>query len=262
MAEGQVIQPPQPEVSGGQGAPATPQAPTATPDDFLSKTGFKSLDDAAKTLKEQHATITRLSQERKQYEQALQAMTQQPAVSQPAPVKGQGPDFFDDPEGSVMRIADQIAERKVQERFQQLEAKSIIDRVRSENPARFEELRPLAQQVYIEKPYLNNLGEQGLREAMQEAENRRASYINSLKAEMFPDQFQQQQNSGASPDLKEQAKAEVLSEMQRAQGAMIPTGGVSRPIADDMKQKMQEAVKKGDVDSLLDLKLSQFRTRS
>lgn len=46
----------------------------------------------------------------------------------------------------------------------------------------------------------------------------------------------------------------MLSEMQRAQAATIPQGGVSRPIADDLKQKMREATKAGDVDALLDLK--------
>lgn len=251
MAEGQVAQTPQPETSGGQGSPATPQAPQAAdPNDFLSKTGFKSLDDAAKTLKEQHATITRLSQERKQYEQALQSMYQKPAAD-PTPVKGQGADFFDDPEGTVAKIADQIAERKVAEKVQQLEAKQIIDRVKSENPTRFEALRPLAQQIYIERPYLNTLGEEGLRQAMQEAENRRAQYLSDLKAELFPEQAN---DGGASTDLKAQAKAEVLSEMQRAQAATIPQGGVSRPISDDWKVKMKDAVSKGDVDALLDLK--------
>ena len=258
MAEGQVTQTPQPSTEGGQGTQATPQAPqVADPNDFLSKTGFKSLDDAAKTLKEQHATITRLSQERKQYEQALQSLSQR-SVPEPTPVKaGQGADFFDDPEGTVAKIADQIAERKVTEKVQQLEAKQIIDRVKSENPARFEALRPIAQQIYVERPYLNNLGEEGLRQAMQEAENRRAQYLADLRAELFPEQTD---TSGAPTDLKAQVKAEVLSDMQRAQAATIPQGGVSRPISDDIRQKMQEATKKGDVDALLDMKFKNIRT--
>jgi hypothetical protein len=260
MAEGQVTQTPQPSTEGGQGAQATPQAPqVADPNEFLNKTGFKSLDDAAKTLKEQHATITRLSQERKQYEQALQAMYQKPSATQePTPSKGgQGTDFFDDPEGTVAKIADQIAERRVRETVQQLEAKQIIDRVKGENPARFEALRPIAQQIYVERPYLNTLGEEGLRQAMQEAENRRAQYLADLKAEQFPEQAN---DSGVSADLKEQAKAEVLSDMQRAQAATIPQGGVSRPISDDIRQKMKEAQSKGDIDALLDMKFSKIKT--
>lgn len=252
MADGQVQQTPQPVNTGGQVPQGTPEAPPVA-DDFLAKTGFKSYEDAAKTLKEQHATITRLSQEKKQIEQALQA-TYQPATTAPPVKSGQGADFFDDPEGSVIRLAEQIAERKVSEKVQQLEAKQIIDRVRLENPKRFEELRPIAHQVYMEKPYLNNLGEEGLRQAMEEAESRRKSYLADLKAELFS--TDDETTSGVPIDLKAQAKAEVLSEMQRAQGAMIPQGGVSRPISDDIKQKMQEATKKGDVDALLDLKLN------
>jgi hypothetical protein len=153
----------------------------------------------------------------------------------------------------VMRIAEQIAERKVSEKVQQLEAKQIIDRVRSENPQRFEALRPIASQIYIEKPYLNTLGEDGLRQAMEEAESRRRAYLADLKAELFAED----NPSGASqPDLKAQAKAEVLSDMQRAQAATIPQTGASRPISDDIKQKMNEAIKKGDVDSLLDMKFT------
>ena len=252
MAEGQVQATPQPEVSGGQVPAATPAAPEA-PQDFLEKTGFKSLEDAAKTLKEQHATITRLSQERKQFEQALKASYVAPSQTPPAPSAGQGVDFFDDPEKSVMRIAEQIADRKVSEKVQQLEAKQIIERVRADNPQRFEALRPLASQIYIEKPYLNNLGEEGLRQAMEEAESRRKAYLADLKAELFADENQ----SGEPTDLKAQAKAEVLSEIQRAQAATIPQGGTSRPISDDIRQKMKEAVSKGDVDSLLDMKFQE-----
>lgn len=256
MAEGQVPATPQPENTGGQGQAATPEAPAEQQDEFLSKTGFKSYEDVAKTLKEQHATITKLSQERKQMEQAMRASYQAQPQTPPASSAGQGVDFFDDPEKSVMRIAEQIADRKVSERVQQLEAKQIIDRVRSDNPQRFEALRPLAAQIYIEKPYLNNLGEEGLRQAMEEAESRRRTYLADLKAELFADENQ----SGASTtDARAQAKAEVLSEMQRAQAATIPQGGVSRPISGDIKQKMQEAVSKGDVDSLLDMKFSKTR---
>jgi len=255
MAEGQVQATPQPEVSGGQVPAATPAAPEVA-SDFLEKTGFKSLEDAAKTLKEQHATITRLSQERKQYEQALKASYVAPSTTPPAPSAGQGVDFFDDPEKSVMRIAEQIAEKKVSEKVQQLEAKQIIDRVRSDNPQRFEALRPIAAQIYNEKPYLNNLGEEGLRQAMEEAESRRRAYLADLKAELFAEENE----SGASqPDLKAQAKAEVLSDIQRAQAATIPQGGVSRPISDDIKVKMREAAAKGDVDALLDMKFNNTR---
>jgi hypothetical protein len=174
-----------------------------------------------------------------------------PSAPPPAPSTGQGVDFFDDPEKSVMRIAEQIAERKVSEKVQQLEAKQVIERVRADNPQRFEALRPIAAQIYNEKPYLNNLGEEGLRQAMEEAESRRKAYLADLKAELFADE---NQGGASQPDLKAQAKAEVLSDIQRAQAATIPQGGTSRAISDDIKLKIKDAVSKGDVDSLLDMK--------
>ena len=154
----------------------TPTQETLTADKFLETTGFKSYEEAAKSLKEGHTKITKLSQEKSQLEQALQAQ-----AAQPAPVvQGQAGDFFDDPEGSTARVAKNV----VQSEIRNLQVQQTIERVRGENPEKFEQLRPLMQQVFAEKPYLNNLGESGLRQAMQIAEESRVSYISSLREEI------------------------------------------------------------------------------
>jgi len=243
--------PPTAENAEGQVQGQSPEGQTQeTPEEFLARTGFKSLSDAEKSYKEAQKKITEQGQKLSQLEKALQGTyaqsTQQPKYTPP---QGQGADFFDDPEGHIVRLARQIADETVTGKVQELEAKQSITRVRSENPAKFDALRPIVQQIYVEKPYLNSLGEDGLRQAMEEASSRRQQYLADLKAEMFPDQ-----NTGNQQDIKSQARQEILAEQERARGATIPQGGAARPISDDINKKRDELVAKGDVDELLDLK--------
>lgn len=252
MTQGQEAGAPQPEGTGGQEQTQSPQGqqeqqPQETPDAFLARTGFKSLAEAEKSFKEAQAKITKVSQEKAQLEQALQGQATQ--SYQPPPIQprgGQGTDFFDDPEGSVMRIASQVASRQVAETVQQLEARQAIERVRAENPTQFDKLKPIMSRIYQEKPFLNNLGEVGLRQAMEEATTIRSQELEELKAELFTD--------GNPQDVKAQAKQEVLNEMSRNQQATIPQGGVSRPIQDDARKKRDEFIANKDLDGLLDFK--------
>ena len=260
MTQGQEAGAPQPEGTGGQEQTQSPQGqqeqqPQETPDAFLARTGFKSLAEAEKSFKEAQAKITKVSQEKAQLEQALQGQVAQ-SQQQPPPIQprgGQGTDFFDDPEGSVMRIASQVASRQVAETVQQLEARQAIERVRAENPTQFDKLKPIMSRIYQEKPFLNNLGEVGLRQAMEEATTIRSQELKELKAELFADGEQNPQ------DIKSQAKQEVLDEMNRNKQATIPQGGVSRPMTDDVRKKAQQAISEGDIDGLLDLKFSNLR---
>jgi hypothetical protein len=252
---------PTPETGAGQPQAQTPQGQVQqeplNADAFLQATGFKNLDDAAKTLKEQHAMITKTTQKLSQLEKTLQgsyAQRTQATPYQAPPPEPKQEDFFDDPQGFVARQARRIVQEEVTAATRQLEAKQIIDRVRSENPQRFEALRPIAQQIFVEKPYLNDLGEAGLREAMEEAEQRRSQYLAELKAELFATD----NNGGQSPD-KEQVRQELIAEQQRNRAAMIPETGANRPITDDIKKKMDEAKSKGDVDALIDLKFSNIK---
>lgn len=233
------------------------QQPQETAEEFLARTGFKSLADAEKSYKEAQAKITKVSQEKAQLEQALQGMSSQ--SHQPPPQSsrsGQGVDFFDDPETSVMRIAEQVATRRVNETIQQLEARQAIERVRAEDQAKFDRLRPYMQNVYQNKPFLNNLGEAGLRQAMEEAAAIRSSELESLRAELLGDGTSQN-----NQDIKSQAKQEVLDEMNRNRQATIPQGGVSRPISDDSNKRRQELISSGDLDALLDEKFSAVTNR-
>jgi len=251
--EGQESQvPPTTENEAGQVQGQSPEGQTQeTPQEFLERTGFKSLSDAEKSFKEAQKKISQQGEQISKLDKALQgSYAQSTSTPKYTPPQGQGADFFDDPEGHVVRLARQIAAEEVTGKVQELEAKQSITRVRSENPAKFDALRPIVQQVYIEKPYLNTLGEDGLRQAMEEASSRRQQYLSDLKAEMFPDQ-----TNGNQQDIKSQARNEVYAEQERARGATIPQGGAARPISDDTDKKRRELVQKGDVDALLDLKL-------
>lgn len=234
----------------GQSPSQTPSQETLTPDKFLEMTGFKSYDEAAKSLKEGHSKITKLSQEKAQLEQAIRQQYSQPAPQQ----QGQAGDFFDDPEGNVKHIV----KNTVNDVMRNFQVQQTIERVRSENPEKFEQLRPLTQQVFAEKPYLNQLGEAGLRQAMEEAEGRRLSYIKSLSDEI------EALRSGATQTGNNQAteaeiRQRVLAEMNRAQNATVPESNVGRAITDDMEKKRNQLVKDGDLDSLLELKFKNIR---
>jgi hypothetical protein len=237
--QGQEEQTPQTaENAAGQGQVQSPEGQQESPQEFLERTGFKSLAEAEKSYKEAQKKITEQGQKLSQFESALQGQYTQSQQRTAAPPTGQGADFFDDPEGHVARLARQIASEEVSGAVQQLEAKQSITRVRSENPARFDALRPLVQQVYVEKPYLNTMGEDGLRQAMEEAATRRQSYLADLKAEMFPDQ-----SGETNPtDVKQQAKNEVLAEQERARQATIPGTGASRPPLADAREKQRKLI--------------------
>ena len=252
--EGQESQvPPTSESGEGQVQGQSPEGQTETPQEFLARTGFKSLADAEKSFKEAQRKISQQGEQISKLDKALQGTYAQSTQPRYTPPQGQGADFFDDPEGHVVRLARQIAAEEVTGKVQELEAKQSITRVRSENPAKFDALRPIVQQIYMEKPYLNTLGEDGLRQAMEEASSRRQQYLSDLKAEMFPDQ-----TNGNQQDIKSQVRNEVLAEQERARGATIPQGGAARPISSDADKKRQELVQSGDVDALLDIKLKGF----
>jgi len=244
--EGQVT--PAPAQGQAQGeTPSQPQPPDAlSQDNFLETTGFKSFDEAAKSLKEGHATITKLSQEKSQLEGALQANYQQ---QQQPPVVGQGGDFYEDPVANVERIVD----RRLTGQMQTIQAQQAIERVRNENPDKFDALKPITQQVFAEKPHLNNMGEAGLRQAVEEAETRRKTYLEGLSDEI--DALKQQKQGQGGTLSEEQMRQKVLADMKTAQNAALPQTAAGRAITDDAEKQRQQAVADGDLDSLLDLKI-------
>jgi len=238
-AEGQVADPAPAE---GQAAVPTPSQPAVTAEDFLAETKFKDFDAAGKSMKEAQATITRQAQEKKELEVALQGMSN--AQSQRPQVQpGQAPDFFDDPEGNVSR---QVT-AQVQQALRHQKASTDIENMREENPEKFAKLEPFMKQVYQNKPYLETMGKKGLRLAMNEADKNRKQYVKELKDELLGDDTTDGDN--LSPEDK--MRAEIIADIEKKQGATLPQGGV-RGVSSDSSTKRAEAVKKGDVNGVLD----------
>ena len=240
-------------------APQEPQAqPQASPEQDLTLEqalketgGHKSLKELVKSQKEAHAAITRLSQEKKELEAALQGTYNPAPASQEAPQKGQG-DFFDDPESHTKRIVSQEISRAMTE----FQARNAIETLRGENPELFDQLTPYMQRVYAQKPYLNNLGIKGLRIAQDEAKQMRTQDIQYLKNEILGVSNQNAPDGTAQTgDLREQIRQEVLAEISRGQGAYIPSAGQRIPDA-DLRNKRDKAMKDGDVDTLIEIALN------
>jgi hypothetical protein len=237
-AEGQVEETAPAE---GQAEVTPPSQPAVTAEDFLADTKFKDFDAAGKSMKEAQATITRQAQEKKELEETLQGMSN--AQSQRPPVQGQAPkDFFDDPEGNVSR---QVT-AQVSQALRHQKASSDIENIRDENPEKFAKLEPFMKQVYQNKPYLETMGKKGLRLAMGEAETNRKTYVKSLKDELLGDEAD---GDNLSPEDK--MRAEILADIEKKQGATIPSGSV-RGVSSDSSKKVADAVAKGDVDGVLD----------
>jgi hypothetical protein len=249
--EQQAQAPAEGQAAEGQSPSQTPTQETLTPDKFLEMTGFKSYDEAAKSIKEGHSKITKLAQEKAQLETAVRAQYNQPAPQQ----SGQAGDFFDDPEGHVRTIAKNI----VSDTMRNVQAQQAIERVRAENPEKFEQLRPIAQQIFAEKPYLNQLGEAGLRQAMGEAEQRRVSYIKSLSDEIEALRSGATQTGNGQAMNEAEIRQRILAEMNRNQNATIPESNVGRAITGDDEKKRNQLVKDGDVDALLELKIGNLK---
>jgi hypothetical protein len=239
--EGQVADP-APAVEG-QAAVPTPSQPAVTAEDFLADTKFKDFDAAGKSMKEGQATITKLSQEKKELEAALQGMSnvqnQQPPVTQ-----GQAPDFFDAPEVNVDRRID----AKLASAFRSQKAGTDIEVLRETIPdfAKHEEI--MKNDVYVRKPYLNTMGKKGLMLAYEEAKEIRKSQLKELKAEIMGETT----DGGDNLSPEEKMRADILAEIEQKQGATLTPGGVRTSGSDDHGKARAEAVKKGDVDGVLD----------
>ena len=155
----------------GQPQPLEPQgqAPEDPVQKALADTGFKSIDELVKSQKEGHATITKLSQERAQWQRDMEALSHFPQMlanqvqqQPPAPQVPQGqPDsltaeLFKD----MAPFMEELVDKRLMERTPQvvnhrllmdkLEAKVIAKR--KDNPEEFDDLRPIMQNILKERP--------------------------------------------------------------------------------------------------------------
>ena len=130
-----------------------------TPDKFIEKTGFKTLADAEKSIKEGQQKITKQGQEKSDLEAQLQAVySQRQQPVQQSPPQGQG-DFYDNPEQNVARISRNEARSEVQQALQTAQRDRDIAEVRAENPELFDMTKEYTRQKLVAKPWLDGTKE-------------------------------------------------------------------------------------------------------
>ena len=217
-------------------------------ENFLKETGFKSYSEAYKSLKEGQATITKKSQREKQLEQDLKEKEELLTMysSQPPPVQaGQGEeeiDIFEDPK-AIDRKVETVAQRT----WRNMKMQEEIAEVRGEDPTAWDFLvrGQFINEAFTNKPYLNQMGVKGLRQAKADA------------IVIMRDQSQTVENimkqGSANPqqpvqprETEEQMRQRLLSEKQDAIAATLPQGGTARGIQRDRKAEKQAAIDKND----------------
>ena len=194
-------------------APVEGQAPEDPVQKVLAETGFKSIEELVKSQKEGHATITKLSQERAQWQRDMEALAQfpqmlatqmqkQPPV-QPTQPQGQPDSLTAELFKDMAPFVDQLVEKRAMEIAsnvvdQKLTMRELSGKVvakRAENPEEFDDLRPIMQNILKERPQyeahpdgLNVVYEM----AKQVRDNRIASLTSKLLGEDIPlDKFRE-----------------------------------------------------------------------
>lgn len=140
----------------------------------LADTGFKSVEELAKSQKEGHATITKLAQERAALQRDLEAlaafpnmimkqMKGQPGQPEPQPVQPQGQadsltaELYKDMapyiQQEIERRAAEIASNVVDQKISMRELGGRVNAKRSENPEEFDELRPIMVNLLQNNPH-------------------------------------------------------------------------------------------------------------
>jgi hypothetical protein len=158
----------------GQEQPPVEQAGQVVEDPvakLLSETGFKSVEELARSQKEGHATITKLSQERAALQRDMEALANFPQMlAQQVQNRPQSP-VQQQPQGQpdsltlelfkdMAPFMDQLIEQRLMEKAplivdQKLSMKELGSKVqakRAENPEEFDDLRPIMQNILRERP--------------------------------------------------------------------------------------------------------------
>lgn len=139
----------------------------------LADTGFKSVEELAKSQKEGHATITKLAQERAALQRDMEALVafpqmimkqmqgQQTDPQHPVQPQGQADsltaELYKDMapfiQQDIERRAAEIASNVVEQKITMRELGSRVNAKRSENPEEFDELRPIMVNLLQNNPH-------------------------------------------------------------------------------------------------------------
>ena len=188
----------------GQEQPPEAQAGQVVEDPvakLLSETGFKSVEELARSQKEGHATITKLSQERAALQRDMEAlanfpqMLAQQAQNRPQvqqPPQGQPDSLTVELFKDMAPFVDQLIEQRLMEKAplivdQKLNMKELGSKVnakRAENPEEFDDLRPIMQNILRERPQYEAHPD-GLNVVYEMAKQVRDSRIANITSKIF-----------------------------------------------------------------------------
>jgi len=240
-------------------APEEPE--TVTMDNLLKVTGFKDAKSLTKTLKEQHATITKKSQREKELESEINELRaivgQVTSQSRPPAQAGQGEDFdenelFENPKKVIDARVEQLLAKKLQEQ----QVQQDITAVKSQNPQRFEILRRggFIEEAYNRRPELGHMGRKGLELAVSEAGKIMKEYYSNISTIINDDGTV----SGSAGENEQQIRERLLAEQDRAKSATITGGRPVRETSSNNQSRIAKLTKEGKIEDLADILLDGF----
>jgi hypothetical protein len=257
--QGEETETPQPD-----GQPPEQDKDTSEPiDSLVGELGFKSPEELKKSFKEQHATITRLSQERANMTKEMEAIRQMvmAQMQQRTPMpQGQGEELN-------AQLYKEIAPFVQQEVAQAVKYTSTLNKVmakRAENPEEFDDLHPYMVEIVKANPHLEMMPD-GLSQAYERAKEFRNSYVRKNLASVL----------GVDVDkLKTLLESQGTPAPQQDQGnlseAMAATAvpGSSAPQQRGSEQKIdfaseiKKASEAGDIDKVTALSIARAQRQN
>ncbi len=258
LAEGQVQEPEAPPEEGQVQEEQTPSPPQEIDGrSFLKETGFKSYNEAYKSLKEGQATITKKSQREKELERELQDanvalnnLSAQPAPSEEGEAETKE-DFFDNPEAAIDRRVD----KKVAQSMKQQQMQMDIAEVRGKDPETFDMLSngKFLDMAFNKNPRLNYLGKAGLEKAVDEAKGLMRQY--ALRMDSIIKGNGTSQTPAPANETEAEMRARIMAEQEAARSATLPQGGSARGIQRDRDAEIEKAKKDKDPEKLASILL-------
>jgi len=223
---------------------------------LVSELGFKSPEELKKSFKEQHATITRLSQERSNMSKEMEAfkqlvMSQMAQTQHSVMPQGQATDL----NAELYKEIAPFVQQEVVNAVKMTTATNKIMSKRSENPEEFDDLKPYMIQIIQQNPHLEMMPD-GLDQAYDKAKAYRDSYvrtqfnrvlgvdIDKLRAVLAGQEQTQGQGGNLSAAL--------------ATAATVPTStpGSNTPMSEkkiDYTSEIKKAQQSGDIDRVVQL---------
>lgn len=217
---------------------------------LVTELGFKSAEDLRKSYKEQHATITKLSQERSNMAREMEAIRQmamsrmqtpQPAFQQP---QGQG-------EAINAQLYKEIAPFVQQEVANAVKYNTTVSQVmakRNANPEEFDELRPYMVQIVQANPHLEMMPD-GIEQVYSKAKEYRDTYVRKNLSSVLGidiDQLRSLLGSQGTPQQSTTALSDAMA------ATAVPTSSTAKGGVPGQRVDYNSEIKKAQANNDID----------